>query len=155
MFFLKSDLDEKLIVRSMDSSDNVIPSANSAMANNLFTLGKILDNREWEQMAATMLNNVLDDVLKSGAYYSNWANLLYKILHEDTEIIVIGPNVKQMTKELQQHYLPNCLILGSEKENEILHFKDRFVDGKTLIYVCKNKTCELPVESIDAVLQLL
>ena len=152
MFYLKSDLDEKLIVRSMDSSDNVIPAANSAMANNLFTLGKITDHSEWEHMAATMLNNVLDDLLKNGAYYSNWANLLYKILHQDTEIIVIGENAKEMVRELHRHYLPNCLVLGSAQENELLHFKGRYVVGKTLIYVCKNKTCELPVESVDKII---
>ncbi|MFN8283537.1 MAG: thioredoxin domain-containing protein [Chitinophagales bacterium] len=155
MFYFTSDLDEKLVARSMESSDNVIPSSNSAMAKNLLLLSKFFDMAEYEKMAATMLNNVLDDVLKNPAFYSNWAILLDMLLHNDTELVIIGKDAKQVLQEILPNYLPNVLITASETASDLPLFKDRFVEGKTLLYVCKNKACLLPVESVEEAMKML
>lgn len=155
MFYFTSDIDEKLVARSMESSDNVIPSSNSAMAKNLLLLSKFFDMPEYEKMASTMLNNVLDDVLKNPPFYSNWAILLDMNLYHQTELIIIGKDAKQILQQISRNYLPNVLIAASETRSELPLFKDRFVKEKTLIYVCKNKACLLPVESVEEAMKLI
>ncbi|MBK8353300.1 MAG: thioredoxin domain-containing protein [Saprospirales bacterium] len=155
MFYFTSDIDEKLVARSMESSDNVIPSSNSAMAKNLLLLSKFFDMPEYEKMASTMLNNVLDDVLKNPPFYSNWAILLDMNLYQQTELIIIGKDARQLLQQISRNYLPNVLIAASETRSELPLFKDRFVKEKTLIYVCKNKACLLPVESVEEAMKLI
>jgi hypothetical protein len=106
-------------------------------------------------MAATMLNNVLDVVVKNAPFYSNWAMLLDMLLHDNTELVIIGKDAKQVLQQILPNYLPNVLITASTTDSELPLFKDRFVDGKTLLYVCKNKACLLPVESVEEAMKLL
>lgn len=153
MFYLTSDLDDKLITRSMDSSDNVIPSANSTMAKNLLLLSKYYNLEEYEKMSLTMLNNVLDDVVKNPIFYSNWAIVLDMHLHLNKELVIIGQDAKQKLTKINALYLPNVLVTGSEKPSNLPLSKDRFVDGKTLFYLCENKTCGLPTENIETLLE--
>ena len=155
MFYLTSDLDKKLITRSMDSSDNVIPAANSSMAKNLFLLSKYFDKPAYEKMSLTMLNNVLDDVVKNPIYYSNWAIVLDMHLHLNKELVIIGKDAIEKLNEINQHYLPNTLITGSTKPSDLPLLKDRFVDGKTLFYVCEHKSCKLPSEDLNEIINLI
>ncbi len=155
MFYITSDLDAKLITRCTDSSDNVIPAGNSTMAKNLFLLSKYFDKPEYEQMSLTMLNNVLDDIIKNPPYYSNWAIVLDMHLHLHKELVVIGSNAKEKIKKINALYLPDILITGATKASNLPLLKDRYIEGKTLFYVCKNKSCELPVEDMDEIINNL
>lgn len=155
MFYLTSNLDKKLITRSIDSSDNVIPSGNSTMAKNLLLLSKYFDKPAYEQMSSKMLNNVLDDVIKNPIYYSNWAIVLDMHLHLNKELVIIGNNANEKLRKINEHYLPNILITGTTKQSDLPLLKDRFMDGKTLFYMCENKSCSLPSDDIDEIINLI
>jgi hypothetical protein len=155
MFYITSDLDAKLITRSMDSSDNVIPAANSTMAKNLFILSKYFDKPEYEQMSSTMLNNVLDDVVKNPIYYSNWAIVLDMHLHVNKELVIVGNDAVEKLNEINQHYLPTVLITGATKPSNLPLLKDRFINNKTLFYICENKSCSLPSEDMIEIISTL
>lgn len=155
MFFITSDLDTELIIRNIDSSDNVIPSANSTMAKNLFLLSKYFENETYEKMSKRMLNNVLQEVQSNPIYYSNWAIVLDMHLHLNAELVIIGTEAIKNLKEIQSNYLPDILITGSTQKSEMPLTKDRFENGKTLFYICRNKTCSLPEEDLNSILQKL
>jgi uncharacterized protein YyaL (SSP411 family) len=53
LFFYTSDLDESLITRKMELSDNVIPASNSSFAKSLFKLGKYFYNEEYQKSKDT------------------------------------------------------------------------------------------------------
>ncbi len=149
MFYITSDLDPKLITRSMDSSDNVIPAGNSTMAKNLLLLSKYFNKSDYEQMSLTMLNNVMDDLLNNPCFFSNWAIVLDIHLHLNKELIISGREATQRLKEIQSNYLPNVLIAGSHEESELPLLKNRFTPDKTQLYLCLNKSCQLPVEDFS------
>ena len=155
MFYITSDLDAALITRSMDSSDNVIPSGNSTMAKNLVLLSKYFDTPEYEQMSLTMLNNVLDDVIKNPVYYSNWAIVLDMHLNLNKELVIIGEDALNKMQKINTLYLPDVLITGSTKPSNLPLLKDRFIRGKTLFYVCENKNCLLPTEDENEIVNLI
>lgn len=81
MFYFTSD-NHDLIARKMEINDNVIPSTNSIMANNLLSLSLLADNLEYEAMSKQMLQNVIDGMEQYGSGYSNWALLLLRFQKE-------------------------------------------------------------------------
>lgn len=81
MFYFTSD-DHDLIARKMEINDNVIPSTNSMMANNLLTLSLLTDNLDYEAKSKQMLQNVIDGMEQYGSGYSNWALLLLRFQKE-------------------------------------------------------------------------
>ncbi len=155
MFFLTSDLDSPLITRSSDSSDNVIPAGNSTMAKNLLLLAKYFDKPEYEQMSLTMLNNVLDDVLKNPVYYSNWAIVLDMHLHQTKELVIIGKDAAEKAREIHCNYLPDILITGSRNASNLPLLRYRFQENKTLFYLCEHKSCGLPSDNVEEIVHLL
>ena len=58
-----------------------------------------------------------------------------------------------LSKELQHNYLPNAFFLGGKTEGTMELLKDKLVDGETMIYVCQNKACKLPVKEARAALK--
>ncbi len=147
--------DNDLISRSIEIHDNVIPASNSVMANNLFKLGHLLGSTDYLSISKNMLLKVISNLEQYPAGYSNWALLMLSMVDNHYEIVVNGENAKQLATELLQEYLPNCLFSFSEYETSLPLLKNRFVKNKTLIYVCQNNACKLPVEKTDEALKLI
>jgi uncharacterized protein YyaL (SSP411 family) len=97
---------------------------------------------------------VVKNVKQSGPWYANWALLMGTLSYGTYEVAIMGDESLKMNLELQSLYLPTSLFLGGERENLPL-LKGKLVEGKTLIYVCRNKTCKLPVYSLPDALQQL
>ena len=158
MFYRKSDIDPPLVAKTVQTSDNVIPAANSIMARNLYRLGEILYHEDYlkrsKQMFANMYNN-LDGAQQPG-FYSNWLQQWLDYTNAPYEIVIIGQNAKEKAKSLHQNFLGNSIVLGSEKdEDSIPLIQYKYVEGKTMIYVCENKVCQLPVESVEEALKMM
>ncbi len=155
MFYYTSDIDKALISRKMEINDNVIPSSNSEMAKNLFYLGKIYYNDDYIEKSKQMLFNVKSQISRSGAYYSNWASLLAHFIYPPNEIAILGTNAQKIRAEFDENFLPSVIMTGSVKESNIPLLKDRFQKKSLKIYVCTDKVCKLPVESVaDALKQI-
>lgn len=153
MFFYTSTNDDPLIARKTESSDNVIPASNSSMALALYRLGLLLDKKEYIQQAKRVLTNVKDNVLGYPTYYANWAVLMDWFIQEPYEVAVSGEDATVVNEELNTHFLPNCLVMGSSGQSKLPLLQDKFKPGGTLIYVCQNKTCQLPVNSVAEALK--
>ncbi len=155
MFFFTSIKDPKLVTRNIDFRDNVIPSSNSIMAKNLFKLSHYFDNSNYSNTATRMLNNVKPEMATYGSGFSNWLDLMLNYSNAYFEVAIVGANAMQRTQELNQHYIPNILIANSTKSGDLPLIKDRFLESETLIYVCVNNSCKLPVSSVDEALKLI
>jgi len=156
-FFHFSSLSaEQLIAKKKEIFDNVIPASNSVMAHNLHTLGHLLDKKEWKDQAVKMTSLLAGLIESEPGYMSNWGILLSEIIHGMSEVVISGEDALTIRHELHQHFLPFTITLGTRDKSELALLDGR--DAKpdqTLIYVCQNKTCKLPVtNSSDALNQL-
>ena len=151
MFFYVSDQSEDLIVRKMELADNVIPSSNSIMAHVLYKLGEYFYHPLYLDMARTMVYQVEKDVAKGGPYYAHWARLMGLLTYAPYEVAVMGEGAIEKSRALQQYYLPTAFFMGGEKENLPL-LENKLMEKKTMIYVCQNKVCKLPVQDIEQAL---
>ena len=155
LFFYTSINDDPLIARKTEVSDNVIPASNSSMAQALYRLGLLLDRKEYIQQARKALNNVKENVMGYPGFYANWAILMDWAIAEPYEVAIAGNDAVILNKELSGHFLPNCVFLGSKVSSSLPLLEGKFKEGETLIYVCQNKTCQLPVRSaIEALTEM-
>lgn len=157
LFYFTSDIDPPLITRRIDISDNVIPSANSMMARNLFTLGEMLYDSAYLTRSEQMLQQVWPLILRDGqpSFYSNWCQLMLSFVQPPYEVAIVGDAYKEKLREIQQTYLPDAIFLGASGDDELPLLKNRFVEGQTLIYVCRNKICKIPVDDPVKALTML
>lgn len=155
MFYFTSNEDESLVSRSIQYRDNVIPASNSIMAKNLFKLSHYFDNTHFNKTAMTMLNNVKPEMQEYPSGYSNWFDLMLNYTSPYYEVAIVGVDAKQKITELNKTYLPNKLIAGSTTENAMPLLENRFNPTETLIYVCVNKACKLPVSEVDRAIKFL
>jgi uncharacterized protein len=157
LFFFTSDQDPALITRKMELMDNVIPASNSVMANVLFDLGHLLSRNDYVERAERMLQNVQGDMPRYGGGYSNWGLLMLKFLRPFLEVVVTGPDALAYAAQIQKTYLPNQVIAAATtpEDQSLSLLDDRFVDGQTLIYVCVNSACQLPVSDVESAIKLM
>jgi len=155
MFFYTSDEDPNLIARKMELLDNVIPSSNSSMAKSLFLLGTYLGKNGYIKRSEQMLANVKPRLEKVISYHSNWAQLFLLLANLPAEIVVVGDDASSRKRKIEALFLPNVLISGSNSESNLPLLQNRYVNGQTTFYLCKDHTCKLPVTNVEDLLNQL
>ncbi len=151
LFFYTSDQTRELIARKHDFSDNVIPSSNSVLAHVFYKLALLFENGRYGQIAEKMTSTFTNEIVRQGAYYSNWAMLLGKLLFPSHEVAVLGEKALPFCRLMKKNFPPTTLFAGGTKEDLPL-LEHRSIQGKTAIYVCRDKTCTPPVWSAKTAL---
>ncbi|RBQ02901.1 thioredoxin domain-containing protein [Pedobacter miscanthi] len=153
MFFYTSAESEDLIARKHEVMDNVIPASNSTMAQNLAKLALLFDIDLYTEKAAAMLAAVQPKIKTYGSAYSNWAIQLLNEIYGINEIAITGLETDVVKLELSGHYIPNKITLGGTKSNlPLLKGKQ---SNETKVYICRNKVCQLPVNTVEDALEYL
>nr|WP_298994333.1 thioredoxin domain-containing protein [uncultured Allomuricauda sp.] len=155
MFYFTSDEDQSLIRRSIETNDNVISASNSIMANNLLKFHKLFPNEGYADLAKEMLQNVQSDFERSAQGYANWLHLVLYEQQNFHEIAIVGEDYKKIGRKIAKKYLPNSILVGSKKEGKLDLLQNRYNEDQTLIYVCIEGACKLPVNSSEAVFEQL
>ena len=155
MFFFTSDEDRSLVNRSIVYRDNVIPASNSIMAKNLFKLYHYFDNEYYLETSRAMLNNVQPELQEYPEGFTNWMDLMLNFGENYYEVAIVGSELEKKRNSLGQTYLPNIVLIGSTEDNDMPLLKNRYIEGQTLIYVCVNKACKLPVTDVKKALEFI
>ncbi|MCG6189933.1 thioredoxin domain-containing protein [Maribellus maritimus] len=155
MFFFSEKDADSTITNHFQREDNVIPAANSVVANNLFKLYLFLGKPEYLNIVKKMVQTVVSNFRNYPMAYANWGTLMLRIYEPHFEVVVCGPNSEALLKEIQKDFNPNLIGLFSAKESEVAIFSKRFKNGEDLIYVCKAGVCDLPVKSVTEAKKLL
>lgn len=153
MLFYTSASSEALIARKHEIMDNVIPSSNSVMAQNLHALGLLFDEESYLKKASDMLAAVKPQIKTYGSAYSNWAIQLLNEVHGINEIALTGTSVTSVAKELNALYIPNKMTMAGT--NSLLPLLKDKESIETKIYICRNKACQLPVSSVEEAIKLI
>ncbi|RAV99599.1 thioredoxin domain-containing protein [Pseudochryseolinea flava] len=156
-FFYTAEVSPALIARKKEIFDNVIPSSNSVMAQNLHHLGILADRDDWKHIAETMSGSLAHLVVGEPNYMSHWGIVLMEVRNGMSEVAVVGKECADTAAQLNATYNPFMLTMGMEKESELPLLEGKIaLDDKTTIYVCYNKSCRLPVHRIsDALDQII
>lgn len=151
MFFYTSSSSEALIARKHEIMDNVISASNSVMAQNLQKLGLFFDDDSYLSRAVAMLSSVLPSIKTYGSAYSNWSIQLLNEVFGINEIAIVGTDIQPEKARLHKIFIPNKITLGGAT-GELPLLKNKHSED-TKIYVCRNKVCQLPVNTVAEALK--
>ncbi|MCG6912757.1 thioredoxin domain-containing protein [bacterium BMS3Abin03] len=156
MFYFTSDIDDSLITRKIELTDNVIPASNSSLVKGLYKLANYFYNADLKQLTEQMANKIKSSFIANPLYYSNWGILMMNFAYPFYEVAIVGENSESLRSELSSKFYPNILLMGTKEESKLELLHNKLVHDKTMIYVCADKNCQLPVENVkDAEKKLL
>jgi uncharacterized protein YyaL (SSP411 family) len=150
-FSFTSKTDEALITAHFEVEDNVIPAANSVTASNLFRLGIYFNNSYYETIAEQMVQNIIPTIDYPSAF-SNWLNVLLNYSEQNKELAICGEKAFDYLAQINQKYLPNIILAGTNSDSKLPFLESRFVENQTLFYWCQNKTCDIPTADIEEII---
>lgn len=133
-----------------ETSDNVIPCANSVAAFCLIKLGRYFDSEELSMRGSSMLREVSGNI-DFATGFSNW--LLAAIMQntEPIEVVFTGPQALHNLREFHEKHHPFVLTCASTIKSELPLLKGKNCE-ESLIYVCRNHSCGAPLQSLEDVI---
>ena len=156
LFYYTDVQSEKLIARKKEIYDNVIPASNSILAYGLIDLGHLLSDDSLINLGNSMFTKVKGIIDTDPSYLSNWASVGLKLDASIIEVAILGTNTLGVLAELKEKVKRPVYYAGSENVSELPILKDRLQnDGQTYIYVCQNRTCQLPTTSVSEALEMI
>ena len=101
------------------------------------------------------MKNVSKQVLESQQpyFFSNWLSLYLMLSKPPYEVAIVGKDCDRLRKEIESYYLPNVILLGGAEEGELILLDGKLVKNETIIYVCQDKICKSPVETVKEALK--
>ena len=155
LFFYTDRDHHSLITRKKEVFDNVIPSSNSMMAQNLFFLGTILQRASYVDLSQRMVEKISPLVQSDVAYLSNWSILISFLNYAPAEVVIAGEKAHELRAVIAGHFHPHKVIIGTDQASDLPAFENRIPEKGTQIYVCYNRTCQLPTEDPQQAIEQL
>ncbi len=149
-FSFTSKNDSALITPHYETEDNVIPAANSVMANNLYYLSIYFNHNYYETIAQQMLEDVFPMIDYPSAY-SNWLTLFMNLSSQNKELAICGEDALSYAKKTNQNYWPNIVLAGTNVDSKLPFLENRYYARQTSFYLCQNKTCAIPKTNFDEI----
>ena len=155
-FYFTDSQGEQLIARKKELFDNVIPASNALMATNLYNLGLILDRRDYIAISKQMLGKMKRLLLTDPQWLTQWGCLATQLVKPTAEVAIVGENLLNIRAFLDGTFMPNRVFVGTPQQSDLPLLQNRTSkNGETMIYVCFDKTCQLPTADINQAEKLL
>ena len=152
-----------LIIRSQELTDGAEPSGTSMTCIAFFRLGRLLASSKWVEIAERallILRKVADNWLSSTPLLLMASDYCKRPARQ---IIISGSwsETKLMRSELGRYYLPNSVIVHLTEDSfdwwaqKLPMVNSMKPISKPTVYICKDFTCELPIESLTELTEKL
>ncbi len=155
-FYYTMQHQHDVIVRKKEIYDGAVPSGNALMANNLWYLSVVFDDRGWAARSTDMLARLAQTVVRYPTSFGIWAAGILQMVKGTREIAIVGDEYRARMQEVHDHYLPFKVLLGARKDQPGLPLLEhRESPGQTLVYVCEDYHCIKPVFYIQEIINLI
>lgn len=155
-FFYTSKKSEKLIARKKEIFDNVIPASNGVMVQNLYHLGIFFDREDWKTLAQEMTDSLSHLISQEPNYMSNWGIVLTEMKAGLAEVAFTGESHLYQKRDFKKVYQPFSILMGACTTSRLPLLADKLTEpDRNMIYVCYDKTCKLPVQTVEEALRQL
>jgi uncharacterized protein len=157
LFFYNSGLSETLISRSKETSDNVIPSSNAVMAQNLFRLWRLFEDKDYLAISGRINDIMRNNAIKNPRFNYKFAELLTMNAYDFNLVVINGKGNATFRNDLIKNYLPNAMYAGTADDDAYLTvFENRIsATNETRIFICTSKECLPPVTSVEEAIKHL
>jgi len=165
-FYFTSSTSEKLIARQKDVYDGAVPSGNSVALLNLIRLSRFTSNIYFEKKASVLVNSFSGYVSKSPSAFCMFMCGLDFLFSASTEVVIVSDNKDNLAIKginlIRSVFNPNKVVIlkfdnTTTDYSELLSFTNymKMKDNNTTFYVCRDYTCNQPVNSLIELEKLL
>tara|TARA_B100001179_G_scaffold230483_1_gene218145 strand:- start:741 stop:2093 length:1353 start_codon:yes stop_codon:yes gene_type:complete len=146
-FFTTGNDAETLITRPKDVFDNAHPSANSLAALALLRLGALTGEGRFTDAAESVLRLLGRNAVRQPTAFGRLLEAIDLFHSGTTEVVVTGERA-DLVSAVTSSYRPNTVLAWGERRPGPLW------DGRegNLAWVCQDRTCTAPVDSVEALL---
>lgn len=130
--------------------DDVIPSANALMIQNLLFFYHLTLQKNYQDIAVQNFNQTHSLFYSQFQYAASYGKLiLLQQHHSELEISIVGENSTNYYQQVLNQIFYHPFLFVASGEDNYLVFENRFHSHKTFIYVCQHKACYEPIENPD------
>jgi uncharacterized protein YyaL (SSP411 family) len=161
-FFFTADNHEKLIIRTKNIYDLSLPSGNSVAAAVMLRLYHITGEKKYLDVSIKVMESLAMMAAENPFGFGQLLNAIYSYLIKPLEITVVNSSNNEIKNYLTKKFIPEAiLVLISNKQelenlNKLQFFTGKeFDENKTKVYVCRDFTCSLPLETVSEIEKLV
>ncbi|MBI3991063.1 MAG: thioredoxin domain-containing protein [Candidatus Omnitrophica bacterium] len=167
-FFFTAKDAEKMFIRRKEIYDGAIPSGNSVAAIVLLKLGRFTMNNKFEDKAEALFKTFSGDISQAPGAFPQMLIALDFALGPTKEIVITGEENAQdtnlMINRIYKYFIPDKIVIfrpsSEEKAKDITSIVPFLkglipIEGKSTAYICENYACNLPVNSIEKMEEIL
>jgi uncharacterized protein YyaL (SSP411 family) len=154
-FFMTGDTHEKLIIRPKSNYDLSIPSGNSLAAYSFLRLFHLTQEKKFFDIALKIMESQAAMASENPFGFGHLLNTIFMYLQKPSEITILNPKNVEIYKFLMSTFLPESILVTISDEIQLKSLSDlpffagkEFKEEKTTVFICKDFTCSLPLESI-------
>ena len=148
VFFFVPEDSTDLIARPVELADNVIPSSNAVMAENMVFLAAYFGNAQFERIAMRLVHGVTGALSQQGESYARWANLYLRLALGSPELVIAGPDALKMAAELRSLFIPSVSRAAATTKSRLDSFENRLGHKQTQLYICRHRSCRQPANTV-------
>ena len=163
-FFFTPNDGEALIHRAKDPFDQAVPSGTSIACKGLLRLGAIVD-ASYAKLATEQLEGLAATAVENPFGFGETICVLDRLVRGSVNVAIAGSpgdaRARAMLGVTAKAYLPNRNVawVGDEGARdacaEIATGKSAGAGGEPRAYVCRGRTCSLPIETVEELGKLL
>ncbi len=147
-------------IRVIQATDESMPSALAIMVNNLFKLGKYLENNDYVLRGEKITEKFAGNFGKIPGAMNQFMLSAIPYIHYPIEIVITDAEGTDLDTAFYGLYLPNRLIYRWNNRNKndgrpIWHVIEERAIGKPTVYICHGQTCSLPMHTNNEVREYL
>ncbi len=153
-YFYFTNVEQKdVVLRKKEVYDGAVASGNALMAWNLYYCGMVFDNGEWKERAEKMCSGLKQMLIRYPGSFGVWASTSLTLMKGVPEIVLTGGNHDSILKQLLHIFIPFRVLQSSPvKTNGFPLLEGKTYSSIPMIYLCKDYSCQPPVNEV-AVLQ--
>ena len=154
---MTSDSHEKLIIRPKSNYDLSLPSGNSVSSFAMLRLYHFSQKSKFLEITTKILKSQAQTAAENPFGFGYLLNTLAVFLEKPMEISIINTENSNICKLLFETYLPNSFKIAIstqsqlEKLSEYPFFVGKEFNSKTSVFICKDFSCSLPLNTIDEI----
>jgi len=156
-FFMTADNHEKLIIRPKSNYDLSLPSGNSVAAHLMLRLYHLTQDKKFLDVSLKTLESQAQLAAENPFGFGYLLNTIFLYLQKPIEITLLNPYDKEILNSLTRRFIPESILVtvNNKTQLELLSdypfFAGKDFKEKTTVFVCKDFTCSLPLESIPEI----
>ncbi len=157
-FFMTSDSHESLIIRPKSNYDLSLPSGNSVSCFVLLRLFHLSQEQKFLEISTKIMESQAQMAAENPFGFGFLLNTIYMYLQKPLEITILNDSNKEICNFLTKSFLPESILVSINNSKQYDNLSNyTFFTGKnfdsntTNVFVCKDFTCSLPLQTIDEI----